>query len=89
MIIRIEFPSLPAGRDLKVMRAELDQVLEDDGCLLASGREGENGFVELDLEDEKLNPKYGILAIKNYLQQAGFPKGTTMELNGAVVDIYN
>ena len=88
MIIRIDFPALPADRDLPTMRRELDGVLEDDGWLLGSGQEGERGFVELELEDEKMNPKYGIMAVKNYLQKAGFDGETTMELNGAVVGIF-
>ena len=36
MIIRIDFPALPAGRDLPTMRRELDGVLEDDGWLIGS-----------------------------------------------------
>jgi len=88
MIIRVEFPALPAGRDLNKMRQELDAVLEDDGWLLGSGQTGAGGYVELELEDEKLNPKYGIMAVKAYLQRAGFDAETTMELNGAVVGIF-
>lgn len=88
MIIRIDFPALPGGRDLDTMRQELDAVLEDDGWLLGSGLAGESGFVELELEDEKMNPKYGILALKNYLQKAGFAPETTMEIAGAVVGIF-
>lgn len=88
MEIRIDFPKLPQGKSLDAMKAELDAVLEDDGWLLGSGQEGERGFVELELEDEKMNPKYGIMAVKNYLQKAGFDGETTMELNGAVVGIF-
>ena len=88
MLIRIEFPALPQGRDLNTMKAELDGVLEDDGWLLGSGLTGPGGRVELELEDEKMNPKYGILAVKNYLQKAGFSKETTMEIAGAVVGIF-
>lgn len=88
MEIRIDFPKLPQGKSLDTMKAELDAVLEDDGWLLGSGQEGERGFVELELEDEKMNPKYGIMAVKNYLQKAGFDGETTMELNGAVVGIF-
>lgn len=88
MYLRIEFPALPADRDLDTVKAELDAVLEDDGWLLGSGKSGDAGFVELELEDEKMNPKYGILAVKNYLQKAGFSKETTMEMSGAVVGIF-
>lgn len=88
MLMRIEFPALPEDRDLTKMKEELDAVLEDDGWLLGSGQTGESGYVELELEDEKMNPKYGIVAVKNYLQKAGFSKETTMEFGGAVIGIF-
>ena len=88
MVIRIEFPSLPQGRTLEDMRRELDDVLEDDGWLLGSGQTGDHGYVELELEDEKMNPKYGIIAVKSYLQRAGFAQETTMEIAGAVIGVY-
>lgn len=88
MVIRINFPAIPQERTLENVKAELDAVLEDDGWLLGSVQDGEGGYIELDLEDEKLNPKYGILAVKNYLQQAGFARETTMEIATAVVGIY-
>jgi len=88
MLIRIEFPALPEGKTLMDMRTDLDGVLEDDGWLLASGEADGAGFVELELEDEKMDPKYGILAVKNYLQKAGFPRETTMEIAGAVIGIF-
>ena len=84
MELRIDFPKLPEGKSLMDMRRELDEVLEDDGWLLASGQEGEAGFVELELEDEKINPKYGIMAVK-----AGFDKYTTMDLQGTKTRIFD
>lgn len=89
MELRIDFPKMPAGKSLDTMRAELDSVLGDDGWLLGSGQEGERGFVELELEDEKMNPKYGIMAVKNYLQKAGFDRETTMELAGTKTPIFD
>jgi len=88
MELRINFPSLPEGKSLMDMRAELDGILEDDGWLLSSQETEGVGFVELELEDEKRNPKYGILAVKNYLQQAGFSRETTIELQGKPVGIF-
>lgn len=88
MELRIDFLKLPQDKTLTDMKTELDAILEDDGWLLSSGQNGESGFVELELEDEKMNPKYGIMAVKNYLQKAGFDGETTMELNGAVVGIF-
>ncbi len=88
MELRIDFPALPAGKDLMAVRHELDAILEDDGWLLSSGQDGAGGFVELELEDEKMNPKYGILAVKSYLQRAGFPRETTLDLQGVRTGIY-
>ena len=44
--------------------------------------------LELELEDEKVNPKYGILTVKGYLQKARFAPDTTIELAGTPVGIY-
>ena len=44
--------------------------------------------MELELEDERRNPKYGILAVKHYLRQNHFPAGTAIELAGVSVGIY-
>lgn len=88
MELRIEFSTLPQGKDLDQVKRDLDTVLEDDGWLLGSGRAGEAGFVELELEDEKMNPKYGIMAVKNYLQKAGFSKETLLEIAGARIGIF-
>ena len=88
MELRIDFPALPQGKDLDQFKSDLDAVLEDDGWLLSSGRTGEAGFVELELEDEKMNPKYGIMAVRAYLQREGFDKGTTNELAGTRTPIY-
>ena len=89
MELRIDFPKLPQGKTLTDIKAELDGILEDDGWLLTSGRTGESGFVELELEDEKQNPKYGILAVKNYLQKAGFDPYTTIDLQGTKTRIFD
>ena len=44
--------------------------------------------MELELEDERMNPKYGIMAVKSYLQRARFAPDTTIELAGVPVGIY-
>lgn len=88
MELRIDFPKLPENKTLADMKAELDAVLQDDGWLFTSGRTGEGGFVELELEDEKQNPKYGILAVKTYLQKAGFDPYTTIDLQGTKTRIF-
>ena len=46
-------------------------------------------FIELELEDERNNPKYGILTVKGYLQKARFAPDTTIELAGTPTGIYD
>ncbi|HIY20848.1 MAG TPA: hypothetical protein H9841_02970 [Candidatus Flavonifractor merdigallinarum] len=84
MELCIHFRSLPEGMDLLRMREELAYVLEEDGWLTGSGPD----WLELELEDERINPKYGILAVKNYLQKREFAPDTTIELAGTPVGIY-
>ena len=62
----------------------VSELLEDDGWLTGSGAD----YLELELEDEKVNPKYGILTVKGYLQKARFAPDTTIELAGTPVGIY-
>ena len=89
MELRVDFPSLPQGMELEQMKREVADVLEDDGWLLASGQTEQGGFLELELEDERMNPKYGILAVRAYLQRTGFPAQTTIELAGTQTPIYD
>ncbi len=86
MELLIHFPSLPEGKTMEEVRGDLAELLEDDGALLGSGPH----LFDLDLlgEDDNKNPKYAILAVKHYLQQAGFPRETAIELAGVPVGIY-
>ncbi|MPN13908.1 hypothetical protein SDC9_161234 [bioreactor metagenome] len=88
MELCIHFTKLPEGMELNDMKAELDQILEENGWLTGSAQEPAGGHVELELEDERLNPKYGIMAVKNYLQKKNFAPDTTIELCGVPVGIY-
>ncbi len=84
MELIIHFNALPEHLTLDMVRADLADLLEDDGWLTGSGP----NHLELELEDEKVNPKYGILTVKNYLQTAKFAPDTTIELAGTPVGIY-
>lgn len=84
MELKILYSALPQGMDSASLKAGLDDVLEEDGWLTGSGP----GWVELELEDERQNPKYGILAVKHYLQRAAFSPDTQIELAGTAVGIY-
>ena len=84
MELIIRYTALPEGLTLDMVRDDLAGLLEDDGWLTGSGPD----FSELELEDEKTNPKYGILTVKNYLQKARFAPDTAIELAGTPVGIY-
>lgn len=88
MEMKIHFYTLPPGLDLEGLKRGLDDILEDDGWLTGSGQDAEGGYVELELEDERVNPKYGILAVKNYLQAISAAPDTKLELAGHVVGVY-
>ena len=84
MEMLIHYTGLPQGLTLDAVKSDLALLLEDDGWLTGSGEH----HIELELEDEKANPKYGILTVKGYLQKAKFAPDTTIELAGVPVGIY-
>lgn len=87
MELLIHFPALPAGATLDQVKDDLAGLLEDDGYLLGSGAD----YIDIDLlgEEDNKNPKYGIMTVKYYLQKAGFPKESTLELGGMEVGVYD
>ena len=84
MELIIHFTTLPERLTLDMVKSDLALLLEDDGWLTGSGAD----YIEMELEDEKVNPKYGILTVKNYLQKAQFAPDTAIELAGTPVGIY-
>ena len=84
MELIIHFTALPEKLTLDMVKSDLAELLEDDGWLTGSGAD----YLELELEDERANPKYGILAVKHYLQRSGFARDTAIELSGMPVGIY-
>ena len=84
MELCIHFTALPEGLDLDRLKQEMAFVLDEEGWLTGSGAD----WLELELEDERANPKYGILAVKHYLQKRKFAPDTTIELAGTPVGIY-
>ena len=57
----------------------------EDGVAVCGG---EDGRLDLDLEDENINPKFAQLAVKSYLQRAEFPRDTTVEIGGMEIGLY-
>ena len=84
MDLYIHYQDLPQGLTLEDFVGELNEVLDDHGSVCG----GEDGRLDLDLEDETINPKYAQMAVKAYLQRAGFPKETAIEIGGMEIGIY-
>ena len=84
MDVFIHYTSLPEGKTLADVVGELNELLDDHGVVCG----GEENRVDLDLDDENINPKYAQLAVKNYLQQTGFAKDTVLEIGGMEIGIY-
>lgn len=88
MELCIHFTHLPEGREFTDIQRDLDVILDDSGQLIGVHLGPDGGYIDLELEDERANPKYGILAVKHYLQEAAFAPDTTIELAGTPVGIY-
>ena len=84
MEMYIHYKALPEGKDLHDVIGELNEVLEDVGTVCG----GEAGRIDLDLEDERVNPKHAQVAVKAYLQRAGFAGDTKIEIGGMEIGIY-
>lgn len=84
MEMYIHYKALPEGKDLRDVLGELDEVLDDVGSVCG----GEAGRIDLDLEDERANPKHAQMAVKVYLQRAQFPRDTTVEIGGMEIGVY-
>ena len=84
MELYIHYTTLPEGKQLEDVVEELNAVLEDDGVVCG----GEANRIDLELEDEKVNPKFAQMAVKAYLQRAEFAKDTKVEIGGMEIGVY-
>ena len=84
MELYIHYKELPDGLSLEDFVGELNEVLDDTGVVCG----GEDFRLDLELEDEKVNPKHCIVAVRGYLCGAGFPRDTALELAGVASNIY-
>lgn len=89
MDLFIHYHSLPEGKKLEDMVEELNAVLDDHGVVCGGEEYVEGGRLDLDLEDENINPKYAQMAVKAYLQREKFPADTMVEIGGMEIGIYN
>ena len=84
MELYIHYTTLPQDKELKDVVGELNDVLDDTGAVCG----GEAGRIDLELEDERVNPKHAQVAVKAYLQRAAFPRDTRIEIGGMETGIY-
>lgn len=84
MELYIHYTTLPVGKNLEDVVEELNEVLDDGGQVCG----GEEGRIDLDLEDEKVNPKFAQMAVKAYLQREQFAPDTKVEIGCMEIGIY-
>lgn len=84
MELYIHYTTLPEGKQLEDVVEELNAVLEDDGVVCG----GEANRIDLELEDEKVNPKFAQMAVKAYLQREKFAPDTKVEIGCMEIGIY-
>ena len=84
MELYIHYTALPEGKELTDVVGELNEVLDEHGVVCG----GADGRLDLELEDEKVNPKYAQIAVKAYLQRTAFPADTLVEIGGMEIGIY-
>ena len=88
MDIYIHYTTLPKEKTLEDVVGELNEVLDDHGVVCGGEDTAQGGRLDLDLEDEKINPKYAQMAVKAYLQRTQFAKDTKIEIGGMEIGIY-
>ena len=84
MDLYVHYTALPEGMTLADVVEGLNEIMDDGGYV--SG--GLDGRIDMELEDEKMNPKVAQGAVKTYVQRAGFPKDTVIELGGMKINAY-
>lgn len=88
MELFIHYRTLPEGKNLEDVVEEINNVLEEHGSV-CGGQDAEvGGRIDLELEDENMNPKYAQMAVKAYLQRVAFAKDTKVEFGGMEIGIY-
>lgn len=84
MDLYVHYTALPEGMTLADVVEGLNEVMDDGGFVCG----GLDGRIDMELEDEKMNPKIAQGAVKTYVQRAGFPKDTVIELGGLKINAY-
>lgn len=88
MELYIHYTELPNGLPLTEVVGQLNETLDDTGAVSGGLNKEKGGRIDLELEDERVNPKYAQMAVKAYLQRAGFAKDTVIEIGGMEIGLY-
>ena len=88
MDLYVHYTALPAGMELGDVVEELNEIMDDGGVVCGGLSLEQGGRIDMELEDEKMNPKVAQGAVKAYLQRVGFPRDTVIELGGMKINAY-
>ncbi len=88
MELYIHYTELPNDLPLTEVVGQLNETLDDTGAVSGGLNKEKGGRIDLELEDERVNPKYAQMAVKAYLQRAGFAKDTVIEIGGMEIGLY-
>ena len=84
MELFVHYTALPKDMELADVVEGLNEVMDDGGYVCG----GPEGRIDMELEDEKMNPKLAQGAVKAYLMRVGFPRDTVIELGGMKINAY-
>lgn len=88
MELFINYRALPQGVALEDVVSSLNEALDDQGTVCGGERATQGGRIDLELEDERANPKFAQMTVKAVLQRLQFPADTTVEIGGMEIQIY-
>ena len=88
MELYIHYTELPHDLPLNEVVGQLNETLDDTGAVSGGLNKEKGGRIDLELEDERVNPKYAQMAVKAYLQRAGFARDTVIEIGGMEIGLY-
>lgn len=88
MELYVHYTALPEGMTLADVVEGLNEVMDEGGVVCGGLGNEQGGRIDMELEDEKMNPKVAQGAVKTYVQRAGFPKDTVIELGGMKINAY-
>ena len=88
MELYIHYTELPNDLPLTEVVGQLNETLDGTGAVSGGLNKEKGGRIDLELEDERVNPKYAQMAVKAYLQRVGFARDTVIEIGGMEIGLY-